>query len=150
MLMFTEVVNQSITSESGVDYEDRIEAVLIDIGIENIQKQSWDKNDKATEFDFFFSLEGKTYGIGAKRTLRERYKQFVKTHLSSPLDVMIQVTLGTDLNEEKARIIAQHKVFSFVADEIYDTRPYLQASEWVLPVKDFTLKQLKELGNKTD
>jgi hypothetical protein len=46
------------------------------------------------EFELFFELDGRTYGIGAKRTLRERYKQFIKTSHTSKIDVMIEITLG--------------------------------------------------------
>ena len=86
MLMFSEVINQSIISDSGSNYESRILSVLSHTGIKNIQKKH-DDNDKSTEFDFFFEIDGKTYGIGAKRTLRERYKQFSKTSLTSKIDV---------------------------------------------------------------
>ena len=92
MLMFSEVVNQSIISDSGSNYESRILSVLNKNGISNINKNH-DKNDKSTEFDFFFEIDGKTYGIGAKRTLRERYKQFIKTAITSKIDVMIEELL---------------------------------------------------------
>ena len=106
MLMFSESINQSIISDSGLNYEDRILIVLKKIGIDekNIKK-THDKNDRSTEFDFFFEIDKRSYGIGAKRTLRERYKQFIKTSQMSKIDVMIQITLGLDLNEEKAKII---------------------------------------------
>ena len=35
----------------------------------------------------------------------------------SKIDVMIQITLGLDLNEEKAKIINQNGVYLFVADK---------------------------------
>ena len=106
MLMFSESINQSIISDSGLNYEDRILIVLKKIGIDekNIKK-THDKNDRSTEFDFFFEIDKRSYGIGAKRTLRERYKQFIKTAQMSKIDVMIQITLGLDLNEEKAKIM---------------------------------------------
>lgn len=71
MLMFGESINQSIISESGSNYEDRIKLVLNKIGITDIKKMH-DENDKSTEYDFFFKIDNKSYGIGAKRTLRER------------------------------------------------------------------------------
>ena len=145
MLMFSETINQSIISDSGSNYENRILSVLQQNGIQNITKIH-DKNDKSTEFDFFFELEGKTYGIGAKRTLRERYKQFIKTALSSKIDVMIEITLGLDLNEEKAKTIITHGTYIFVADEIYQNRPFLQKLEKVKSVKDLTLTVLKNLS----
>jgi hypothetical protein len=72
MLMFSESINQSIISDSGSNYEDRIFQVLTNIGIasESITKIH-DKADKSMEFDLFFELDGRTYCIGAKRTLRE-------------------------------------------------------------------------------
>ncbi len=146
MLMFSESINQSIISDSGSNYEDRIMSVLLSIGIhkDSITK-THDKNDKSTEFDLFFELEGKTYGIGAKRTLRERYKQFIKTALSSKIDVMIEITLGLDLNYEKAKTILSHGIKIFVADEIYNARKFMQTLDGIFSVKDLTLNTLKNL-----
>jgi len=92
---------------------------------DNIYK-THDKTDKSTEYDLFFELNGKTFGIGAKRTLRERYKQFIKTSYTSKIDVMIEITLGVDLNEAKAKIINRHGTILFVSDEIYMNREFLQ------------------------
>lgn len=146
MLMFSESINQSITSESGSNYEDRILAVLKKIGIpENSITKIHDKNDSSTEFDFFFEIQGKTYGIGAKRTLRERYKQFIKTSQMSKIDVMIEITLGLDLNRYKAESIRKYGVYLFVADEIYLSRAFLQKIDGVYSVKDLSLQTLKKL-----
>ncbi len=146
MLMFSESMNQSIISDSGSNYESRIMSVLIDIGIpkENIRK-THDINDKSTEFDFFFTLDGKTFGLGAKRTLRERYKQFIKTAFTSEIDVFIEVTLGLDLNEEKAKTIVSHGTIIFVADEVYNSRPFLQTISGVYSVKSLNLETLRLL-----
>lgn len=144
MLMFTESVNQSIISDSGINYEERIHSVLNKIGIKEIKKVH-DVKDKSTEFDFFFKLEGKTIGIGAKRTLRERYKQFIKTSLMYDLDLMIEITLGLDLSEEKVKNIINHGIQIFVADEIYNSRPYLKKLDEVHSVKDLNLDTLKQL-----
>jgi len=146
MLMFNESMNQSIISDSGSNYEDRILTVLTSIGInkDKIQK-THDKDDSSTEFDFFFELNKKTYGIGAKRTLRERYKQFIKTSQMSKIDVMIEITLGLDLNEEKAKSILKHGVYIFVADEIYQSRKFLQNMKAIYSVKNLTLTTLKKL-----
>jgi len=147
MLMFNESINQSIISDSGSNYEDRILATLISIGIEKSTiTKIHDKDDSSTEFDFFFELENKTYGIGAKKTLRERYKQFIKTAQMSNIDVMIEITLGVDLTEEKVNSIRNHNVFLFIADEIYQMYPYLQNKNGVYSTKDLTIKILKELG----
>jgi hypothetical protein len=144
MLMFSESLNQSITSDSGSDYESRIKSVLTKNGIQDIKK-AHDKNDKSTEFDCFFEIEGKTFGIGAKRTLRERYKQFIKTAITSKIDVMIEITLGLDLNEEKAKTIVNHGTYIFVADEIYKSREYLQKLDKVYSVKDLSYDVLRKL-----
>lgn len=149
MLMFSESINQSIISDSGSNYEDRILSVLTNLGIdENDIKKVHDKDDSSTEFDFFFELNNLTYGIGAKRTLRERYKQFIKTAQMSKIDIMIEITLGLDLNEEKAKAIRRHNVFIFVADEIYNSKGYLQNMKGVYSVKELNLKTLKSLNKK--
>ncbi|MGE0737953.1 type II restriction endonuclease [Sulfurimonas sp.] len=146
MLMFSESINQSIISDSGSNYEDRILSVLRTIGIDEDKiAKTHDKDDSSTEFDFFFELEGRTFGIGAKRTLRERYKQFIKTAQMTKIDVMIEITLGIDLTEEKVKAIRNHNVYLFVADEIYAAYEYLQNIDGVYSSKDLTLQTLKNL-----
>lgn len=146
MLLFSESINQSITSSAGVSYEDRIKNILIAMGLSNedIQKVH-DENDTSTEFDFFFKYKGKNYGIGAKRTLRERYKQFIKTSHMSKLDVMIEITLGIDLRENIARTIRKHGVYLFVADEIYSSKPFLSKIDGIYPASELSLKLLEKL-----
>jgi hypothetical protein len=146
MLMFNESINQSIISDSGSNYEDRILLVLKSIWInENKIEKTHDKDDSSTEFDFFFKIEWRTYWIWAKRTLRERYKQFIKTAQMSKIDVMIEITLWLDLNEEKAKSILNHWVYIFVSDEVYSWKKFLQKMDWVFSVKDLTLKTLKNI-----
>lgn len=145
MLSFSESINQSIISDSGSNYEDRIFSVLTSIGIDKIEKIH-DKNDSSTEFDFFFELDGRTYGIGAKKTLRERYKQFIKTVQMSQIDVMIEITLGIDLTEEKVKAIRNHNVFLFVADEVYRSYKYLQDIDGVYSSLDLNIEVLKRLN----
>ena len=148
MLMFNESMDQSIISDSGLNYEDRISIVLTSIGInKNSIEKTHDDNDKSTEFDFFFTLDGVSYGIGAKRTLRERYKQFIKTAQMSKIDIMIQITLGIDLTEEKVKSIRNHHVILFVADEVYQNTSYLKSTDGVYSSKDLTLKTLKSLAD---
>jgi len=146
MLMFSESINQSIISDSGSNYEDRILSVLNKIGIpeDKIQK-THDKDDSSTEFDFFFEIKNRTYGIGTKRTLRERYKQFIKTAQMSEIDVMIEITLGLDLNEEKAKSIRHHGVYIFVSDEVYQSRKFLQKMKGVFSVRELNLGILNKL-----
>lgn len=146
MLMFSESINQSIISDSGSNYEDRILSVLTSIGLDETKiEKTHDKDDSSTEFDFFFELNNKTYGIGAKRTLRERYKQFIKTAQMTQIDVMIEITLGIDLTEEKVKAIRNHNVYLFVADEIYNSYQYLQDTDGIYSSQDLTLKTLENL-----
>ncbi len=144
MLMFSESINQSIISDSGSNYEDRILSVLTSIGIDESKiEKTHDKDDSSTEFDFFFELKNRSYGIGAKRTLRERYKQFIKTAQMSNIDIMIEITLGMDLTEEKVKAIRNHNVFLFVSDEIYN------ASHSTTPTPAILEKEhLRSLSNK--
>ncbi len=148
MLLFSETINQSITSSAGASYEDRIKNVLIAIGvpIESITK-THDKIDSSTEFDFFFKIKGRSYGISAKRTLRERYKQFIKTAYMAKLDIMIEITLGTDLRPNIADAISNHGVHLFVADEVYNSNNFLHNLKNVYPVSQLTLKTLEKLKN---
>lgn len=146
MIVFTESINQSITSNSGTDYENRILSVLIGLGVDkDTIKKVHDNADKSTEFDLFFELNGKSYGIGAKRTLRERYKQFIKTAQMTPIDVMIEITLGTDLTQEKAKSITNHGVYLFVADEVYQANVYLQEMDMVYSCQELSLDLLRKL-----
>lgn len=147
MLLFSESINQSITSSAGVSYEDRIKNILISIGVpnENIAKIH-DKNDSSTEFDFFFHYKNRKYGIGAKRTLRERYKQFIKTSHMAKIDIMIEITLGTDLRENIAKSIRNHGVYLFVADEVYTSKKYLQKIKGIFPASKLSLKLLEKLS----
>lgn len=147
MLVFNESLNQSITSNSGSDYESRIKSVLLGLGLpaSSIQKKH-DLADSSTEFDFFFEYNGKTFGISAKRTLRERYKQFIKTAQMSQIDVMIEITLGTDLSKDKVKAIRQHNVYLFVADEIYCSQTYLQSINGVYSCLDLSLDLLDKLA----
>ena len=58
---------------------------------------------------------------------------------------MIEITLGLDLNEEKAKTIVSHGTYIFVADEIYQNREYLQKLDMVYSVKDLNYDILKTL-----
>ncbi len=147
MLMFSESINQSIISDSGSNYENRIEIVLSRIGID-FKKRVHDKFDQSTEYDFFFKIDKINYGIGAKRTLRERYKQFIKTSKKSDVDVMIQITIGLDLTEEKSKIITENGIFIFVAEEIYQSKSFrfLKANKNIYSTNQLNLLTLKKLA----
>ena len=150
MLIFTESINQSIISDAGSDYETRVKNALIKLGIANDQiLKKHDKDDKSTEYDFFFELKGKTFGIGAKKTLRERYKQFIKTSLTTQIDVTIEITLGLDLNEAKAQTIRAHGTVLFVAEEVYSSREFLQKMDGVYSTKSFTLETFNQLAKNS-
>ncbi len=121
-IMFSEVINQSIVSSAGSSFEDRIKELLISIGIpkESIHK-AHDRNDTSTEYDFVFEYKNKSIGIGAKRTLRERYKQFTNTSKELDIDLMIEITLGTDLTSNRVNTITENfNVVLIIADEIYN------------------------------
>jgi hypothetical protein len=150
MLMFSESINHSIISSAGKNYEDRIFDVLTKIGIPAATiKKVHDKADRSTEYDFFFELDGKSFGIGAKKTLRERYKQFIKTAMTSKIDVVIEITLGLDLNEEKAKTILEHGTKLFVSDEIYQQRLFLQKMKGIYSTKQLDLELLKHLAENS-
>ena len=147
MLLFSESINQSITSSAGASYEERIENILVAMGVPKDKiKKTHDEIDSSTEFDFLFEYKNRTYGIGAKRTLRERYKQFIKTSHMSKLDVMIEITLGTDLRPNIAKSIREHGVYLFVADEVYRSKIFLQEINGIYPATELTLKKLEELS----
>ena len=146
MLMFNESMNQSIRSNSGSDYETRILSVLKDIGVDDIQK-THDEKDKSIEYDFLFKIDERVYGISAKRTLRERYKQFIKTtQTSDKVNIFIEITIGDDLNEEKAKIITNDGTYIFVSDEIYNSRDFLKKIDKVYSVNSLSLETLKGLN----
>ncbi|SHE21119.1 hypothetical protein BBROOKSOX_981 [Bathymodiolus brooksi thiotrophic gill symbiont] len=59
---------------------------------------------------------------------------------------MIEITLGTDLTEEKVRAIRRYDVFLFVADEIYDEYTYLQNISGVYPSRELTKETLTAIS----
>ncbi len=65
----------------------------------------------------------------------------------SKIDIMIEVTLGIDLTEEKAKSIRNHNVILFVADEVYQNTPYLKIVDGIYSSKDLTIQTLKSLAN---
>lgn len=67
----------------------------------------------------------------------------------SKLDVMIQVTLGLDLTEEKAKSISRYGVITIVSDEIYASRTYLHSMPEVYPASKLSINLLNELSKKT-
>lgn len=176
--IMAESANQSITSKSGSGYEDRIYQHLLQIGIPEDKIQRLNHEEVGSiEHDFKFELDGKKYGISAKRSFRERYKQYVNllqkylkdddleneietgeifqeinqpeleslTKKELDCDVLITITIGTDLTENKAKIIRQFGVYIFVAPEIYNAHGYLQELDGVFSIYDLTLETLRTL-----
>lgn len=146
-LIINESINQSIKSESGGNFEDRIKNLLIEIGVpeEKIEKFNHDTTG-SIEHDFLFKIYGKTFGISAKRTFRERYKQYVNLLENKNADILITITLGTDLTLEKAKTILGFGVYIFVSPEIYNSHKYLQELEGVYSAKELKIKLLKKMA----
>ncbi|MEA2088588.1 MAG: hypothetical protein U9O55_01970 [Patescibacteria group bacterium] len=63
----------------------------------------------------------------------------------SRIDIMIEITLGLDLNEEKAKSIRNHNIYIFVADEVYNSREFLKKMKGVYSVKELNMDMLKTL-----
>lgn len=125
-IIMQESVNQSITSEAGNNYEDRIERTLIKYNY-NVEGQRHDDRHAAVEYDFIFNINKFLIGVSAKRTLRERYKQNHRSVSDLGVDKMLIITLGTDLNEAKIdNILSLQGQYILVASEIYDTNEYMQ------------------------
>lgn len=169
-----ESVNQSIKSEAGNSYEDKIEKLLTnELGIEGIERLSHSETG-SIEHDFKFSIGEKKYSISAKRTLRERYKQYTNLIQNIPdiqiedpeeivryekykslareqiikdvdANVLITITLGTDLTTSKASTLRAFGVYIFIADEIYEKKDDLKKMDGVYPVSQFTLDVLESL-----
>jgi hypothetical protein len=58
---------------------------------------------------------------------------------------MIEITLGLDLTEEKAKSIRNHGVYIFVAEEVYNQRKYLQDMDGVFSASDFNINEIVKL-----
>lgn len=107
-------------------------------------KKTQDSKNSALEYDFFFDHLGRKYGISAKRTLRERYKQFSKSE-NIDAAVLIHISLGLDLTRAKMETIRKNDVYIFVANEIYEKEEYMQKRDGVFPVSEFNLATLERL-----
>jgi hypothetical protein len=139
-IMFQESISQSIKSTAGSGLEELIETHLFNLGLLKIEKKH-DSKYPDLEYDHFFELENKKFGISTKRTLRERYKQFKKMPNS---DIFIHVTSGLDLNEKKAKTITSEEFgcYIFVYPEIYEEREDLKENPKVFSTLDLTRKTL--------
>lgn len=152
MLLFNESVNQSIRVNSGSSFENLIKQKLLTIGIPDnkIIQHMHDTNDGSLEYDFIFSHQNIRFGISAKKTIRERYKQFKKSLKNSDVQILLQITLGTDLTPQKVNIITkQYNVFLFISPEIYIENSYLQKNKKVFSTTQLNLQTLSNIIKKT-
>ena len=148
MIVMDESINQSITSTAGSSYESRVNSVLLNIS-DNVRTHAHDKFINSVEYDYTFELDGKTYGVSAKRTLRERYKQNFEDVNQLSVDAMFLVTLGIDLNEEKLNNIMQrHGYYVIIAQEVYDSKQYFQKNGRVISSKNLDAEKLRKLFKK--
>lgn len=147
--IISESLKQATTSKSGGKYEDLISKYLIEIGLdENTNNIIRFEHEEvgSLENDFKFTYKGRKFGISAKKTLRERYKQYVNlTEKETDLDIFMTITLGTDLTREKANTIRSYGVYIFVSPEIYSAHKYLQKMEGVYSIFDLNLELLEKL-----
>ena len=133
-----ESMMQSGRSNSGGDYESRISELFKHFNLKFL-KHHHESNDQSQEHDFIIEYKDKKIGVGAKRTLRERYKQYNPAEV----DCSVVFTIGEDLNDAKARTITDsYNSFIFVADEIYKDARYLQTNNKIFKVTDFNLNTL--------
>lgn len=148
MIIMDESINQSIISTAGSSYESRVNSVLLNIS-DNVHNHAHDKFINSVEYDYTFELDGKVYGVSAKRTLRERYKQNFEDVNQLSVDAMFLVTLGIDLNEEKLNNIMQrHGYYVVVAQEVYDSKQYFKKNGRVISSKNFNEETLRKLFQK--
>lgn len=145
-ILLQESISQSIKSTAGSNLENLVVTLLSNDGVEDITKKI-DSNNHEIEYDHFFILDNKKYGISTKRTLRERYKQFKKTE-TAEADIFIHITSGLDLNEEKSKTITSDLFgcYIFVFPEIYEKSPYMLKNKKIFSTTELTLKTLTSLS----
>ena len=142
MIIIDESISQSIRSDAGQSYESRVQSVLLNIS-DTVNGHSHDNIISSVEYDFTFSINNKTYGVSAKRTLRERYKQNFENVDFLNVDSMFLITLGIDLNEDKLNnILQKNGQFVIVADEVYEAKEYLKNNPRVISSKDITKENI--------
>lgn len=145
LLIVDESTNQSIKSGAGVDYESRVQEML-NGKVNKLKEHTHDSNLSAMEYDYTFELKNKKFGVSAKRTLRERYKQNHEDIEVLDVDYVLLFTLGTDLNEDKVKSILQKNgIYVVVASELYEMRDYLNNNERVISSKDLTKSTLESI-----
>ena len=145
MIIVDESINQSIRSDAGQSYEDRVYSLLMTLS-DKVEGHSHDKLIPSVEYDFTFDIDGNKYGVSAKRTLRERYKQNFEDIDFLTVDAMFLITLGIDLNEDKLNNILQKKgQYVIVAEEVYEAKEYLKNSPRVISSKQLTRDTIRKM-----
>ena len=145
MILFQESISQSIKSTAGSGLEDYVVTLLSNEKILDVNKKI-DSNNHEIEYDHFFILEDKNYGISTKRTLRERYKQF-KKNSEAEADIFIHITSGLDLNYEKAKTITSNSFgcYIFVFPEIYEKSQFMIDNDRIFSTLELTKEKLLTL-----
>ena len=144
LLIMNECLNQSILSNAGLSFEDNIEELLISNKISNYKKYQYDNSEKMTEYDFYFKLNNRSFGISAKTSLRERHKQFQKTE-NTETDVLIQITIGNDISKQVIENIRNNNIYIFIYDEIYNNNNYMTGIYGLYPISQFSKELLENL-----
>ncbi len=147
MIIMDESTNQSIISLAGGSYEDRVEGALYKITGE-VEQHKFDANIPSVEYDYVFNLNGKRYGVSAKRTLRERYKQNFEDVNTLSVDGVFIITLGIDVNADKLNnILQRHGYYVVIAQELYDRYSYFH-NKRVISSAQFNKKYLENMLKK--
>lgn len=132
ILIVNECINQSIKSTAGGSYEERVYHMITTKNISEIKPHQHDSKVSSVEYDYTFKYKNKTFGISAKRTLRERYKQNHDDVENLDVDYLILITLGIDLNEDKVdNILEKNGNYIIVANEIYSENEYMKKNKKV-------------------
>lgn len=146
-ILINESINQSIISDGGGSYEERVRTAISAIpGVANLKGHSHDSHNSSIEYDFTFTFEGKLFGVSAKRTVRERYKQNLQHSDLLDVDFMILISLGTDINEGKMNNILHYRgYYLVVAEEVWAACEYMRRSFKVIPSSRFNADELHRL-----
>ena len=146
-ILVNESINQSIISDGGGSYEERVRTAISAIpGVIDLKGHSHDSHNSSIEYDFTFTFEGKVFGVSAKRTVRERYKQNLQHSDLLDVDFMILISLGTDINEGKMNNILNYRgYYLVVAQEVWAASDYMRRSSKVIPSSRFNADELHRL-----
>jgi hypothetical protein len=152
-LIIDESVNQSLKGMAGSSYHERIKEIFSELlNLKLVSEKKADSKNKGIEYDFVYSHQEKKIGISAKRTLKERWKQNWDDTRNLEVDIMFLITLGIDLNKDKAQTILQKQGwYIIVASEMYESQDYFQNNPKVFAsnqVKGDFLDKVFELEEK--